>query len=90
MIECVHLDQVSEMQTPASECVACVEAGDSWIHLRMCLTCSHVGCCDSSKNQHATRHHHTTNHPIVASMEPGEAWAWCYIDQILLETETDE
>jgi len=58
--------------------------GDSWVHLRLCLTCGHVGCCDSSKNQHATKHFHATTHPIMRSLEPGEDWGWCYVDEIEL------
>ena len=58
--------------------------GDTWVHLRLCLTCGHVGCCDSSKNKHATKHFHATNHPIIQSFEPGEDWGWCYIDQLML------
>ena len=62
------------------------EAGDRWVHLRLCLTCGHVGCCDSSPNQHATKHFHATGHPIMKSAEPGEDWGWCYIDQIQLDS----
>ena len=81
---CTHRDQIHDV-TPASEgCTACMELGDSWMHLRMCLICGHVGCCDNSKNRHASKHFHTTGHPIVQSAEPGEDWMWCYIDQTLL------
>ncbi|GGG31735.1 hypothetical protein GCM10011378_05330 [Hymenobacter glacieicola] len=59
--------------------------GDTWVHLRVCQTCGHVGCCDSSKNKHATRHFHATQHPVVISAEPGEQWAWCYVDSQLAE-----
>ena len=59
--------------------------GDTWIHLRLCLTCGHVGCCDSSKNKHATKHFHATGHPLIESYEPGEDWAWCYIDEVVLQ-----
>src|SRR6266568_3100164 len=65
--------------------VRTVKIGDSWVHLRLCLTCGHVGCCDSSKNKHATRHFHATNHPLIQSFQPGEDWVWCYIDQVMLE-----
>ena len=57
--------------------------GDDWVHLRLCLTCGHVGCCDSSKNKHATKHYHRAHHPIVKSLEPGEDWRWCYVDDRL-------
>jgi uncharacterized UBP type Zn finger protein len=62
-------------------CEECLAMGDTWVHLRVCLECGHVGCCDSSKNKHATKHYHTTKHPIVQSIEPGEYWRWCYIDE---------
>jgi uncharacterized UBP type Zn finger protein len=67
-------------RTPAG-CEECLRAGTSWVHLRLCLTCGHVGCCDSSPGRHATRHAHHTAHPVIASFEPGERWAWCYVDQ---------
>jgi uncharacterized UBP type Zn finger protein len=62
-------------------CPKCVESGDGWVHLRMCLTCGHVGCCDSSKNQHATKHFHESRHPLMRSIERHEAWVWCYVDE---------
>ena len=58
--------------------------GDTWVHLRLCRTCGHVGCCDDSRNKHATKHFHTTQHPIITSLEPGETWSWCYVDEIAL------
>lgn len=61
-------------------CEECLASGDWWVHLRRCLTCGHVGCCDSSPNRHATKHFHATTHPIVQSFEPGEEWRWCYVD----------
>ena len=60
----------------------CIKSGDSWVHLRLCLECGHVGCCDSSKNKHATKHFHRTKHPLIRSIEPGEAWIWCYVDEL--------
>ena len=83
---CTHLDQIHDVtpNTPDG-CQECLEMGDTWVHLRLCLTCGHVGCCDSSKNKHATKHFHATNHPIVQSLERGENWIWCYIDEIALE-----
>jgi uncharacterized UBP type Zn finger protein len=59
--------------------------GDSWVHLRLCLSCGHVGCCDSSKNKHASKHSRRSHHPLVRSEEPGEDWAWCYVDEVFLE-----
>ena len=78
---CTHLEQTRPVQPSAHGCEECLETGDRWVHLRICLTCGHVGCCDSSAHQHATRHHHETGHPIAASLEPGEDWAWCYLDE---------
>ena len=66
-------------------CEECLKMGDSWVHLRMCRICGHVGCCDSSKNKHATKHFHATKHPIMQSIEPGEDWLWCYVDEVMFE-----
>ena len=66
-------------------CEECLKLGSSWVHLRLCLTCGHVGCCDSSPNRHATKHFTHTTHPVMASFEPGERWAWCYVDQMELD-----
>ncbi len=65
-------------------CEECLEPGDPWVHLLMGLTCGHVGCCDSSKNRHATKHYRAMGHPIVRSLEPGEEWVWCYIDEMVV------
>jgi uncharacterized UBP type Zn finger protein len=62
-------------------CEECLKTGGRWVHLRLCLTCGHVGCCDSSPGRHATKHFRHTDHPIIASFEPGERWAWCYVDE---------
>jgi uncharacterized UBP type Zn finger protein len=83
---CAHLDQIRQV-TPGSEgCAECLATGDRWVHLRLCLTCGHVGCCDSSPNRHATKHYHATGHPIIKSFEPGEQWGWCYIDQVQFDS----
>lgn len=82
--ECTHLDQIRIRSTETRVCEDCIKTGDDWVHLRLCLTCGHVGCCDSSKNQHATKHFHGTEHPLVRSIEPGEHWIWCYMDEIAL------
>src|SRR5581483_9202121 len=66
-------------------CEECLRLGTTWVHLRLCLTCGHVGCCDSSPGRHVTRHFHHTDHPVVASFEPGERWAWCYVDQAAVD-----
>jgi uncharacterized UBP type Zn finger protein len=78
--KCQHLDQIEVLRTSKSGCEECLKTGDSWVHLRLCLKCGHVGCCDSSKNKHATRHFHETHHAIMRSIEPGEDWMWCYVD----------
>ncbi|HXR56094.1 MAG TPA: UBP-type zinc finger domain-containing protein [Casimicrobiaceae bacterium] len=79
---CTHLDDVKLTQTQTRVCNECVQLGDTWVHLRLCLECGHVGCCDSSKNTHATRHFHRTRHPLIRSIEPGERWVWCYVDEM--------
>jgi len=78
---CSHLDQIREVVPSGEGCKECLELGDRWVHLRLCLTCGHVGCCDSSKNRHASRHAAETGHPIVRSFQPGEDWRWCYVDE---------
>lgn len=81
---CSHTALARAVRVTAHECPECVAVGDSWEHLRVCMTCGHVGCCDESKNRHATRHFHTADHPIIKSLEPGEDWAWCYRDEAML------
>ncbi len=81
---CGHLDQIHRVTPSARGCEDCLRTGDRWVHLRICMTCGHVGCCDSSPNKHATAHHRTVGHPIVKSLEPGEHWGWCYPDQRML------
>ena len=81
---CTHLDQITDIQPSAQGCEDCLKAGDTWVHLRECLVCGHVGCCDSSLNRHASEHFHETGHPIVKSFEPGEDWRWCYADKVLV------
>ncbi len=81
---CPHLDRVHPVTPSAKGCEDCLRTGDDWVHLRICMTCGHVGCCDDSKNKHATKHYHDTDHPIIKSLEPGEDWAWCYPDELML------
>ena len=83
---CTHLDQVRDVapRTPRG-CEECLATGSRWVHLRLCLTCGHVDCCDSSQNRHATAHFHQTAHPIVRSFERGEDWGWCYVDEVMME-----
>ena len=82
---CPHFQEVERVPPRSTVCEQCVALGDSWVHLRACLTCGQVGCCDSSKNRHASKHFRETGHPLVQSMEPGERWVFCYIDQIVVE-----
>ena len=81
---CPHAARTPPSPGPADSCADCVRTGGRWVHLRRCLTCDHVGCCDSSPNRHASAHAAATAHPVVASAEPGERWAWCYADSALL------
>lgn len=84
--QCPHLNQIRKVTPSAGGCEDCLAVGDTWVHLRLCLSCVHVGCCDSSKNRHATKHYDATRHPIIQSFEPGERWRWCYPDQLLMES----
>jgi uncharacterized UBP type Zn finger protein len=84
MTECTHLGNIREVRPRSWGCEECLKTGGFWVHLRLCLTCGHVGCCDSSPNRHATKHFHKTQHPLIRSLEPGENWAWCYIAQVTL------
>jgi uncharacterized UBP type Zn finger protein len=83
---CAHVttDMPRAAHRPTAGCKECLEMGSRWVHLRICLTCSHVGCCDDSPNRHATKHARTIGHPIIRSLEPGEAWSWCYVDEVAL------
>ena len=80
---CSHLGHIKITSPIGNVCEECIKTGDSWVHLRQCLECGHVGCCDSSKNKHATTHFRMTRHPLVRSIEPGEHWVWCYVDQLV-------
>ena len=85
-MKCTHLGQVHSVHPNTPDgCEECLKTGSWWVHLRLCLTCGHVGCCDSSPNKHASKHFLGTHHPIVKSFEPGEDWGWCYPDQLLFE-----
>lgn len=83
-VACTHLWAVRPVRPSAPGCEDCLRIGDSWVHLRMCLSCGHVGCCDTSPNRHATKHFRATGHPLIRSLEPGEDWIWCYIDEVFL------
>jgi uncharacterized UBP type Zn finger protein len=84
---CSHLDQVHDDVEPSTldGCEECLKIGARWVHLRMCLTCGKVGCCDSSPNRHATAHFHSDHHPLIRSFEPGDDWWWCYVDELVLD-----
>lgn len=85
MTECTHLDQVRDVKPKTKGCEECLARGGRWVHLRLCLSCGHVGCCDSSPGKHATAHFRASGHPIIQSFEPGEDWAWCNIDEVYIE-----
>jgi uncharacterized UBP type Zn finger protein len=86
MATCTHLDHILITELPDSVpgCEDCLATGGRWLHLRICLECGHVGCCDDSPNRHASRHAAATEHPIIRSLEPGEDWCWCYPDELLM------
>jgi Zn-finger in ubiquitin-hydrolases and other protein len=79
---CTHLNSVRHATPSGNGCVECLAMGDTWVHLRLCRTCGHVGCCDDSKNRHARKHSAGTGHALISSFEPGEDWSWCFIDEI--------
>ncbi len=81
---CTHLDRirVTELPDPITGCEDCLASGGRWLHLRMCLTCGKVGCCDSSPGRHASKHAREQEHPIVRSAQPGEDWSWCFVDEV--------
>lgn len=86
MAGCTHLDmiEVTELPERVEGCEECLRTGGVWLHLRICLTCGHVGCCDDSPNRHATAHQTSSGHPLIRSLEPGEDWAWCYEDEVAM------
>jgi uncharacterized UBP type Zn finger protein len=86
MPTCTHLDHIRITQLPeaVNGCADCLLTGGAWLHLRICLECGHVGCCDDSPNRHATAHAQASGHPIIRSLEPGEDWSWCYVDELAM------
>lgn len=83
---CAHLSELTVTEPSTTEgCEDCLRTGGRWVHLRLCMACGHVGCCDSSPNRHATAHVREAGHPVVQSFEPGERWAWCYEDEDVLQ-----
>ena len=85
MAVCTHTNQIKAVKPHTRGCEEGLKIGDSWVHLRLCMSCGKVGCCDSSKNKHATKHFHEVKQPIVRSLEPGEDWGWCYVDEVELD-----
>jgi uncharacterized UBP type Zn finger protein len=86
MSSCSHLSTIRNVEPRTPEgCEECLETGMEWVHLRLCLACGHVGCCDNSIGKHATKHFHSSNHPLIRSFQPGEDWAWCYVDELFME-----
>jgi uncharacterized UBP type Zn finger protein len=82
---CTHLDHIRDVAPSGTGCVECLLIGATWVHLRRCTECGHIGCCDQSPNKHATAHFHETTHPVIQSFEPGEDWFWCYVDDVGFE-----
>ncbi len=86
---CHHFEKLEPVPSVhasyAKGCEECVKMGSDWVHLRECLVCGHVGCCDSSPNTHATKHFQATRHPVMRSVEPGDAWGWCFVDEVMAE-----
>ena len=91
MPACTHLDQVvvTEPEGAVAGCEECLATGGWWVHLRLCLACGHVGCCDNSPGRHATGHFEATGHPVMRSVEPGERWSWCYVDELVFRLQGD-
>ena len=82
---CDHFIEIKNVKPNSKGCEDCLKMGDTWVHLRLCLSCGQVGCCDNSKNKHATKHYRTTKDPIIKSLEPGEEWGYCYADDLFFE-----
>ena len=82
---CEHLEDIRPVVASANGCEDCLKIGARWEHLRICLTCGHVGCCDQSPHRHATGHFHATAHPVMRSWERGEDWGWCYVDELFFD-----
>jgi tellurite resistance protein TerC len=82
---CTHRDAIADVEPNTAGCEECLKSGDQWVQLRMCLKCGHVGCCDSSKNRHATAHFQASGHPVMRTIQPGESWRWCYVDKVYVE-----
>jgi uncharacterized UBP type Zn finger protein len=81
---CAHLNDLEAVTAHTQGCEECLQSGSEWVHLRLCLSCGHVGCCDSSPNKHATAHFHSSHHPVIQSFQPGEDWMYCYEDDLMM------
>ena len=86
MARCSHLDtiEITELPEAVDGCEDCLAMGGKWVHLRICLECGHVGCCDSSPNRHASAHAAAEAHPLIRSLQPGEDWSWCFVDEVAM------
>jgi len=88
---CTHLDQITvERPENVAGCEECLATGGRWVHLRVCRSCGQVGCCDSSPNRHASKHAAATGHPIMSSLEPGEDWSWCVVDEVAFTVASEQ
>lgn len=84
---CSHMGTIAPHVRPHTKgCEECLAMGDTWVHLRLCMACGHVGCCDDSKNKHATKHFKKVGHPLIRSLEPGEGWGFCFVDDLFIES----
>lgn len=86
---CVHLASIKNVHPSARGYEECLKIGQEWVHLRICRSCGHVGCCDQSPGKHATRHYHATRHPVMEGYDPPEGWGWCYVDETFIDLGTD-
>jgi hypothetical protein len=87
--ECTHGDDIRKVVPSAKGCEECLKIDSPWVHLRLCRTCGHVGCCDDSPNRHATAHFHATGHPVIEGYDPPEGWGWCYVDEVFIDLGSD-
>jgi hypothetical protein len=85
MNTCSHAKHIAKVRPSAKGCEECLRTGSAWVHLRLCRTCGHVGCCDQSPGKHATHHYRSTRHPIIEGYDPPEGWGWCYVDEVFLD-----
>ncbi|WP_246725154.1 UBP-type zinc finger domain-containing protein [Beijerinckia sp. L45] len=83
-MSCHHKNTIRDVTPSALGCEECLKIGSTWVHLRLCRACGHVGCCDDSPNRHATRHFHVTHHPIIEGYDPPEGWGWCFVDEMMV------